>query len=130
MATTQQRRAAIERLQPGTVVGHANPELAAWEGVIKADRHGRWWTMRWNGDVRVKWTAGIDGNGTQLADHNPSWIEATAVTIKGQCPACARPAHFVFAGGGEQRSEGWYHDAQVDRDTCWVGKAAFEAGWS
>lgn len=52
---------AIARLAPGTVVAHANPELADWEGVIDPDRRGQWW--RYDGDVRVRWTAGTDGNG-------------------------------------------------------------------
>jgi hypothetical protein len=43
----------------------------------------------------------------------------------GACPDCGRPAHYVSAPG---RSEGWHHDSRFDSDTCWAGKAAYEAG--
>jgi hypothetical protein len=56
------------------------------------------------------------------------WVDATARTIAGQCPDCARPAHFVFAGNDWDRPEGWYHDEAADKMTCWTGKATFEAG--
>lgn len=124
--TIKQAREAIARLAPGTAVGHANRELAGWEGVIEPDGRGQWW--RYDGDVRVRWTAGTDGNGGPLAGGKPGWIGAAAVTIKGQCPDCARPAHYISAGNPYDRAEGWHHDQRADADTCWAGKAAFEAG--
>jgi hypothetical protein len=69
-------------LAPGAAVGHANPELD-WEGVIEADHRDRW---AGTDEVRVRWTAGIDGNDVPLAGSEPGWVAATAVRIT-SCPA-------------------------------------------
>lgn len=118
----------VQMLEAGFWVGHANPELADWEGVITADGRGRW---RQGSDVRVMWHKGTTG-GTHPypgVGGRPAtgWIEATSLTLQGSCPDCARPAHYVYAGNPFDRTEGWYHDGTHDRLTCWVGKAAFEA---
>lgn len=124
-ATAAQSRAALARLASGTIVGHANPELADWAGTVTPNRRGRLADL--GRDVRVLWTEGRGGDGAPLPAV-AGWIDATAVTIVGVCPDCARPAHFVFAGNDWDRSEGWHHDEAADRMTCWAGKAAFEAG--
>jgi hypothetical protein len=118
----------LGRLKPGTTVGHANPELAGWAGTVTPDRRGQYWTSRFGFDVRVKWAAGLDGYSKPLSDSKPSWCEAASLTVAGQCPDCARPAHYLFAGNPWDRGEGWHHDARVDMDTCWAGKAAYESG--
>jgi hypothetical protein len=119
-----QHARAIARLTPGTIVGHANPELADWVGTVKPNRRGR--LVDVGRYVRVLWTAGTGGDGQSLAP-DACWIDATALTIAGQCPDCTRPAHFVLAGNDWDRCEGWYHDEAADKMTCWAGKAAFEA---
>jgi hypothetical protein len=124
-AAVRYAREVIAMLGPGAVVGHANRELADWEGIVEADRKGHW---RGADDVRVRWTAGTDGWGGTLAGSKPGWVAATSVTVRGQCPDCTRPAHYISAGNQHDRTGGWYHDALVDRDTCWAGKAAVEAG--
>jgi hypothetical protein len=113
MATTEQSRAAISRLAAaGTVVGHANPELAGWEGTVTpARRTGRMTDL--GRDVRVVWHAGLGGDGQPLTTE-PGWVDATALTLKGECPDHAVPAHFVFAGNGWGRAGGWHHDTEVD----------------
>jgi len=123
-AAMRYAREVIAMLASGAVVGHANRELADWEGVVEADRRGQW---RGADDVRVRWTAGTDGKGGPLAGSKPGWVAATSITVKGQCPDCARPAHYVSAGNQHDRTGGWHHDARLGRDTCWAGKAAVEA---
>ena len=127
MNTTEQARQAIRQLTPGTIVGHANPELADWKGAVTANKRGNYRRLE-SGDVWVIWYAGNvparDGNHGLPAT---GWIEATALTIAGQCPDCARPAHLVLDGNYWDRYEGWHHDSPADLRTCWVGKAAFEA---
>src|ERR1017187_6132646 len=118
----------LTKLTPGTVVGHANRQLADWEGVVTANRNSQHYTLRYGCDVRVAWHKGMDGEGKPLADSKPGFIEAAALTLKGECPDCARPAHYLFAGNGFDRGEGWHHNSRVDADTCWCGKAAYEAG--
>jgi len=121
-----QAREAIARLAPGAIVGHANRQLADWAGVIEANRKDQWWTLEFGGDVRVRWTAGLDGYGNPLAGKSADMIAATAVTLKGECPDCGRPAHYIFAGNDFDRTEGWCHDSRHDAGTCWAGKAKFE----
>jgi hypothetical protein len=124
MSTLDQSRKAIRRLVPGTVVGHANPRLADWEGTVVPGR-GRMADL--GRDVRVKWHAGtVDGDGRVPAPMATCWMDATALTVKGEDPDCARPAHYIFAGNDWDRSEGWHHDEQHDSMTCWAGKATFE----
>ena len=118
-------REAISRLAPGVHVGHANPELADWAGIVTVNSRGNWFLRRFGGDVYVTWNAGTVPSGKLPV---PGFIEATALTIAGECPDCARPAHLLFAGNAWQRSEGWHHDSPADSRTCWAGKAAFEAG--
>lgn len=116
-------REVLAKLAPGTGVGHANPELADWAGTVTPNRRGRLWDL--GQFVHVAWHAGtVDG---EVAPVVKCWIDATALTVKGECPDCARPAHYIFAGNDWDRTEGWHHDSRIDRDTCWVGKAAFEA---
>ncbi len=123
--TTKQAREAIARLAAGTAVGHANPELADWEGTVTPNRNGRMVDL--GRYVRVIWHTGTGGDGQPLSPE-PGWTDATALTLKGECPGCARPAHFVSAGNDWDRAGGWRHDERVDAYTCWAGKAAFEAG--
>ena len=114
----------IAKLQPRTVVGHANPELSDWEGIITPDRRDNWVASAPCTDIRVKWHAGRDGRGDLM--RGIGWVEASALTIKGKCPDCARPAHYNFPSDWHD-VEGWYHDARIDSDTCWAGKARHEA---
>lgn len=116
-------RHVIALLAPGAPVGHANPELADWDGVIAPDRSGRW---HGTDDVRVRWTAGTGGTGGTLAGSRPGWHDANAVAVKGQCPGCGRPARYVSAGSQYGRAGGWHHDARADDDACQAGKAAGE----
>ncbi len=60
-AAIEQARAAIARLTPGTIVGHANPELADWGGTVKPNRRGH--LVDLGRYVRVLWTAGTGGDG-------------------------------------------------------------------
>jgi hypothetical protein len=117
-------------LRPGTEVGHANPELAGWAGTVTAGSSG--WQRPDTGDVWVAWHAGTTGRARPApgAGGLPAtgWIEATALTLKGSCPACARPAHYLLAGNFWDRSVGWHHDSPADMATCWAGKAAYERG--
>lgn len=119
-ATIEQARAAIARLTSGTVVGHANPELADWVGTVKPNRRGR--LVDLGRYVRVLWTAGTGGDGQSLAP-DACWVDATALAIAGTCPGCERAAHFVFAGNDWDRPEGWYHDDAPDRSACRAGNA-------
>src|ERR1700761_7730672 len=116
-------RKAIRQLTAGMTVGHVNPELASWEGVITADDRGQWWTMRRGGDVRVHWTAGTDGRGQPMAG-STDWIDATALTIKGECPSCGRPAHRVLPGPAYHPDPGWNHDQLTDAYRCWASDPA------
>ena len=109
MVTARQSRAAIARLTPGTAVAHANPELADWEGTVEPDGRGQWQTMRWGGDVRVRWTAGTDGEGGPLAARPPGWAQAVSLTVRGLCPDCGQPACYVFDGNTDGRAPGWHH---------------------
>jgi hypothetical protein len=111
MATAGQSRDAIRRLAPGVTVGHANPDLADWEGTVTPTRAGRMTDL--GRDVRVAWHAGLGGDGQPLTA-KPGWMDATALTLKGECPVHAVPAHFVFAGNGWGRAGGWHHDTEVD----------------
>lgn len=118
------------KLAVGTIVGHANPELADWEGIITPNRRGDWHRRRWEDlpEVWVKWTAGTDGNGGPMADGKPGWFPIDALTVKGECPDCKRPAHYVLRADAQwNRSEGWAHDVKRHALTCWAGKATFEA---
>jgi hypothetical protein len=112
-------RRAARRLVPGTVVGHANPQLADWEGTVVAmtgrgcfaGQHAR--RLGTITDVRVQWHAGsADGDGRTPLAGCAGWIEATALTLKGDCEWCGRPGWYVFAGSSWGRSEGWYHDGR------------------
>jgi hypothetical protein len=118
-------------LGPGVAVGHANPRLADWAGVIEADSSGQWHGTddQWPGpdDVRVRWTDGTSARRGPLACSQPGWHASASITVKGQCPGCGRAAHYIAAGNQHGRAEGWHHDARIDADTCWAGKAAFEA---
>jgi len=101
-------------------------ELSDWKGTVTANKQGRYRRPE-TGDVWVTWHAGNvparDGNsGLPSA----GWIEATALTIAGECPDCARPANFVQAGNYWDRPEGWHHDSKHDLMTCWAGKAEHE----
>lgn len=118
---------------PGTVVGHANPELADWAGTVTVNRAGNWQRRAADNvpEVWVEWHAGTAGDDGALADCKPGWMPVGALTVKGECPDCARPAHYVPAGDGKcwDQSEGWAHDSQRHAMTCWAGKAAFEASY-
>jgi len=127
ISTPEQVRAAVRRLVPGTIVGHANPVLADWKGAVTPNKRGDYRRAD-TGDVWVIWYAGDVG--TEPGIPAAGWIEATALTIAGQCPDCARPAHCILAGNYWERSGGWHHDSRHDMDTCWAGKAAFEASRS
>ena len=111
-------------LTAGADVGHANPELADWRGTITLRRNGNWRDHL--GYVSVKWHAGTASLGEPLRPVL-TWVTATALTLAGECPDCARPAHYIFARNDYDRSEGWHHDERHDAMTCWAGKAAFEA---
>ena len=109
--TSSKARQAMRQLTPGTIVGHANPELADWKGAVTPNKRGDYLRPE-TGDVWVIWYAGdvraSDGNRGIPAS---GWIEATALTIAGQCPDCTQPVHFVLAGNYWDRPEGWHHDA-------------------
>ena len=118
-----------EMLTPDTTVGHANPQLADWEGTVMPTLRGSKHYARKFGTtlhVRVAWHAGTGGTGHALPSE-PQWVEAGALTLAGVCPDCGRPTHYIFPGNPYDRSEGWHHDHQIDLGTCWAGKAAFEA---
>lgn len=110
----------IARLEPGTWVGHANPELADWVGQVTANRRGRWVDDRTRRDVWVVWMAGEGAAGQKPA---AGWIEATALTIAGRCPHCGQDGHEVivpnvFYGdrGTYYAVPGWQHgeDSRCD----------------
>jgi hypothetical protein len=122
MMTAEQVRATVERLTPGTEVGHANPELADWAGTITPNRRGRLWDL--GRYVHVAWQSGTAAGAAPAT----GWYIATALTVAGKCPDCERPAHYIQAGNDWDRSEGWHHDSPADSRTCWAGKARFEAG--
>lgn len=116
----------IKKLQPGTVVGHSSLDAADWEGTVVADRSRYWHDSAPGEDIRVRWHSGSEENGSLVRGIH--WTAASYLTIKGTCPDCGRPAHYYFEGNCRDRLEGWYHDSRLDADTCWAGKARYEAG--
>ena len=99
-------------LEPGTIVGHANPQLADWRGCISPNAAGDWrMRARAGGDVRVEWCAGtVDGEGREQLAPGTGWTDRRALTVIGRCPVCDAPARYTFAGNSWDQPPGWHHE--------------------